>query len=424
MQKIEKLTLFIWLMLASGAGMALYTGANDADTTAGGGPYIRVAYSLLYIFFFGMVAMNFRAITAIVLRERWLMAIWLLVLTSTLWSIEPSQTLRRAIALLGTTLVGLYVATKFEPKEQIRIVGAVVAIAGLASFAVAILYPKAGVAGAGEWKGVFHHKNMLGHTMALGVFCFSFMAIGEKKRRILSIVMALFCGFMLIMSQSVTALGVCLVMLVVLKFRRIFQVPVRTFVIFGLAFLAIAVPATIWFMANLDSFLLAIGKDPTLTGRIPLWQAVVGEIAKRPILGYGYQAFWYSPEGDRVHTFLNWLPMHSHDGYLETTLALGFVGMTVLILGWLTNVMRGFRVYRSAETIEEFWPLFFLIFAAFDNIAESWMIMVNSLVWMLYVANTYWITRTAMEMQRVTVDDPEPDQLAEANFPALGSIHS
>jgi O-antigen ligase len=186
----------------------------------------------------------------------------------------------------------------------------------------------------------------------------------------------------------------------------------------------VAVPAAIWFFSNIDSILLAIGRDPTLTGRVPLWHAVVQEIAKRPILGYGYTAFWYSVEGDRVHSAIGWLAMHSHDGYLETTLALGFVGMSLLLIGLLVNLLRGLQLYRSAESIEEFWPLFFLIFMAVDNIAETRMLKVNSLIWMLYIANTYWIVRTGLEAQRVRNEDPELDEGPESESVGLQPIHS
>jgi O-antigen ligase len=410
----QRSVLFFWLVLASGAGMALYTGLNEADTAAGGGLFIQVTYSLIYLFFFVLVAMGYRTIVPIVLAEKWVVLLWLWVVASTAWSVEPSLTLRRSIALLGSVVIGLYVATRFDLKGQLRILGACITIVAIASLAFGILYPDLGITTAGEWKGVFYHKNVLGHTMALGIFCMCFLAMGAKRTRekLLFLVLGLLCGGLLVLSHSVTALAVCIVMLTVLKFRKVFKLPSQTLTIYALGISTIAIPAGIWFFSNLDAILRAVGRDPTLTGRTPLWHAVVHEIGKRPLTGYGYTAFWYSPEGDRVHAVLGWLPMHSHNGYLETTLALGFIGLALLLIGLLANLARGVDVFRSADSIEDFWPLFFLIFAAVDNIAETWMVKVNSLIWMLYLANTYWIVRAMLEARAAQREETQLSEYA------------
>ena len=55
-----------------------------------------------------------------------------------------------------------------------------------------------------------------------------------------------------------------------------------------------------WFAANFDDVLTSLDKDPSLTGRMPMWQAIGEAIQARLWLGYGYGAFWLggSPSGD------------------------------------------------------------------------------------------------------------------------------
>ena len=367
-------------------------------------------YAAFYLFFVLILAVNYKTIISTIVQEKWVMIIWIWALSSTLWSVEPDLSFRRSIALLGVIVVGLFVAMRFEPFQQIKLVATCIAITAVASLFAAVLDPSFGIAGSGEWKGIFFHKNVLGHTMALGIFCFCFLTIGEKRRRWLYIPLAVLCGALLLLSRSVTAAAVCLVMLAVLRFRNIFRLPLRTLTMVGSVFALVAVPAGYLFFSNIDAILLAVGRDPTLTGRVPLWHAVAYEISKRPVLGYGYTAFWYSVEGDRVHSEIGWLAMHSHDGYLETTLALGFIGMILLLMGLAANFVRGLRIYRETDSIETFWPFFFLIFMAVDNIAETWMMKVNSLIWMLYIANTYWIVRAGMQAQAsAAVPVPETD---------------
>ena len=57
--------------------------------------------------------------------------------------------------------------------------------------------------------------------------------------------------------------------------------------------------AAVMIVATPDLLFSLLGKDATLTGRTGIWSAVIDSIAKRPLLGYGYQAFWLAP-GRRI----------------------------------------------------------------------------------------------------------------------------
>jgi O-antigen ligase len=118
-------------------------------------------------------------------------------------------------------------------------------------------------------------------------------------------------------------------------------------------------------LLNLDALLEGMGKDPTLTGRIPLWRFVVDRIAERPWLGYGYQGFWLGPEsssGDVMNVTNGWYPYHSHNGVLELTLELGVVGIAILCWALLRVVTRVLWIGRDASWIDGTWPSVYVLF--------------------------------------------------------------
>jgi O-antigen ligase len=73
-------------------------------------------------------------------------------------------------------------------------------------------------------------------------------------------------------------------------------------------------------------------RDPTLTGRTEIWAALLN-VETNPLIGVGFASFWL---GDRVpwlweETGLPGL-MNAHNGFLETYLELGLIGLSLLCI--------------------------------------------------------------------------------------------
>jgi exopolysaccharide production protein ExoQ len=72
------------------------------------------------------------------------------------------------------------------------------------------------------------------------------------------------------------------------------------------------------------------GHESTIAGRAELWHDLL-EVPINPILGVGFESFWM---GDRLQAMWAthwWQPTQAHNGYLETYLNLGVVGLCLLI---------------------------------------------------------------------------------------------
>lgn len=403
----SRLILAAWMVVASGAGMILYVGPKTAVSPAStsAGPGIDALYALLYLYFGLMILISYRDCLPLLLKEKWIFALWLWAVASVAWSEAHGVSLRRCVALLGTTAAALFLASRFEPKQQIRLVAHCIGFTAVISLVAALLFPEYAIQNTGEWTGVFYQKNVLGHAMALGVFSYTFLALGDRRGRLFNLLMAALCGGLIVMAQSMSAMLVCTTMFVLLRFRNVLLLRARHVVAFATAAFVLGVPITIYVIHHMGQILKALGRDPTLTGRTALWDSVLTEIATRPWLGFGYSAFWVTSEGDRVQAQLGFTTNHSHNGYLEVTLGLGLIGAAILFIVLMTNILRGIRQVQHSESIFDFWPLFYLLYAVMDNFTESWLVMTNSLLWMLFVANAYWIVRDSL----VPVTDQDED---------------
>jgi len=121
-----------------------------------------------------------------------------------------------------------------------------------------------------------------------------------------------------------------------------------------------------------------IGADTfgTLDGRLPLWGLLVEYINERPLLGYGFGAFWNPNQMQLVWSRLTWQPPVGHSGYLDETLGTGLVGIVLLLSAWLAALLaalrlRVLRVDRLSGLVV-LWMVLFLLLNAGDTLMQTY----------------------------------------------------
>lgn len=312
-----------------------------------------------------------------------------LALASMFWSLDPEVTLRRAIALVFTTLFGIWLAAAFSWRELLRVLAAGFAILAAGSFLAGALVPGFGVMQEihpGAWKGLWWEKNTLGAMMAWALL--AFLAAGALDRQYGALWRALvpLALLLVLLSTSKTALLASLVAIAgtgsIALARK------------GFGFAALTMSAGLLGVLALG-FVLAIGpgvilemlgRDATLTGRTDIWAALLRLIAERPWTGFGYGAFWET-DGGPVHWVrlaTAWDVPTAHNAWIETALALGLPGLGLALFVYLRALVGGFaRLFAGRET---YWALPFLVMWGVISLSESSMLQQNSLVWAVLVA--------------------------------------
>lgn len=319
---------------------------NFGDIEPGVAPTTPIFFGLALVLYIGILP--FLLLTAghawrRLVRYPEILILVMLAFISATWSVDPMLTLRRAFALVGTTIFALWMAVRFDGERIIRLVSLALLVGVVSSFLYGGMNPGRGIHQGdlhdGSWRGVFFHKNLLGQAMALWT-CIAIQAVGTLRARPWLEWLGIAGGFALILlSNSKAGLGTALIIISVsglLRIPRITrQVRLSIVLVAGLAVVA-------FIFISPDAALGGIGGETTLTGRTAIWSAALETGSQRPWTGYGYRAFWLGRDGPSAHTIssIGYMVPHGHSGFLDVFLELGIIGfglvcLLVLRAGWI-----------------------------------------------------------------------------------------
>lgn len=313
----------------------------------------------------------------------------LLALTSVLWSDAPAISFRRAAALLGSAIFGLYLATRYPLRTLLQLLLAVSVVAIGLSFLVGVALPVYAIDSAGNWQGVFGQKNQLGQFMALSAVSWLLYSMSVKRHRLL-IGFGALSVLLVVLSRSATAIVLLFTLIAVLILVRLWRLHYSI----ALPILMIAVIIGGYILAsvadNPRNVTSLLGKDSSLTGRTQLWSLVENMIRARSWFGYGYGGFWLGFQGPSAPVWraTGWNPPNAHNGFLDLMLDLGIVGLIIFVLAILGALRYALTLARRGRMLDSAFPLLFLIFFLVSNITESYLVAYNSLSWVLFVALT------------------------------------
>lgn len=316
----------------------------------------------------------------------WLVGLVTLCIASTAWSLWWWTTLRAGILLGGSTMAGVYLAERYTRRELIELVALAVVIAGGLSFLAGLASPAYGISEI-NWRGIYQHKNNLGRLVTLGAIACALVASHRGPWRPWAVAASLFLVVMVGLSGSSTGIVVIAAALVLIPLSGVLKGNLHLAMSVTAAAVLLAGVAVALFLADPDRAFEMVGRDATLTGRTALWSAVVEFIARRPLLGYGYQAFWFGEDASEdVKAIAGWVGASAHNGFLDLTLAIGVVGLTFFVIGLLLCIWRAVPDLRRAEGVEGVWPLTFLAYFILYNLTETSLLIPTDMLWALYVA--------------------------------------
>ena len=372
--------------------------ANEVETGN-----IKFQAATLFIYVVGMLwLLAERARLPALITGNWaLLALTGYALFSSLWSYYPDATFRRAFALLLTTTFAFYLVLRFTPRELLQMVAWALFLGAALSLALTMLYPGSMIhhdpALAGSWRGSFGHKNRLGRMMALAVVVFALLLTERGGKINLFNWFGLgLCAFMLGMSQSRTAwitAAILLMFIPMLRFLRGARLPM-SLRIGSLLILGFAVVMTVshFLLAGLE----ALGRDMTFSGRTTIWGYAIYAGMEHSMLGAGYRAFW-TPEGASYVYARIWDVIgNGHNGYLDVWLELGFIGVGLFLMMFLTGISRAYsRLIRSEDVAGLLYPLI-LIYALIYSFTEKFLLEQSELTWMLIMVTVVYLTPRRM----------------------------
>ncbi|MBA3921989.1 MAG: O-antigen ligase family protein [Nostocaceae cyanobacterium] len=350
----------------------------------------------------------------VVTRDWTLLILLALALASYFWSVAVDQTSMMLTALLRTMMLGAYLATRYTPKEQTQLFTKVFILSGILSYAAILLLPSYGIKFTDEgevgWSGIYTFKNGLGSIMNLGATLALLNAFFNRKHRLILLIGFGLALILIVFSKSSTSLVSLLCASMLLPLYKVMRQHYKLRIILYGAVLICSICIFIFILHNADGiFTKFLGKEATLTGRLPLWGGIMDVASERPWFGYGYgKAFWNSIYGIEAvkRNPLRWPPansdlsqFHSHNGFLELFTELGWLGCALFLINLVIVLYRVISLASLTKSKENFWLLQVITIMIIFNFTEACTILeANQLMWILYVSISL---STAIQKERI-----------------------
>ena len=285
---------------------------------------------------------------------------------SVFWSVSPDETYNNLKAVLRNSLLGVYLGTHYTPKQQMHLFAFVTGIAAMLSFVLSPL-PDYGIAQFGGhqglWIGIYAHKQILGRIMSIGCISLLITALDSPRYRRWAL-----CGFVLaialvLLSGSRTAWIALGVSMLFMPFYKIFKQKYRQrtiLLVFALLLIQIVV---VFITSNIEVIVVDIlGKNLELSSRTPIWEFAIQQGLEKPLLGYGYRAFWSSLSLDFLASkFWRTTAFHAHNGFIDLFLQLGFIGLLSFSLSFFLIIPRVLKLMSVSKGLEFFWMLQYVL---------------------------------------------------------------
>lgn len=398
---------FLTLFLAAGllfeiGAFRLQLSGNDPSVptdTESASIIVQIAIGLIVLAAGGLLLCSRRA-TDMVLGTWPIFLMPAMAFASMLWSPDPGYTLRKSVAFTASVLIGFLVATVLNTRDAVRLLGRVLSLTVSLSVVYVFLFPHYGVHNAtdffqsvhaGDWRGVFSHRTALGHVAGVSMgllICYGSLIWSSRLIRYGIVVLSVACiieagsggGFL-------TAVIFPSALLVTQRLTRLKSARRRSRVL--LLLLATALPLILVLPKLLTTLLSLLDKQPDLTGRIPLWDALLVLAQEHPLLGYGYAAGFRDEVQPQILAATGNLYAHCHNGYLEVLIAFGCLGLGIClaVIIWLLTATG--RLVVSPPThlghLSAF-PFIVVIYVLGANCIESYLIFECNAVALLALA--------------------------------------
>lgn len=317
-------------------------------------------------------------------------------LVSVVWSDYPFVGFKRWIKDLGNLIMILIIVTEADPGRAAQIVFARCTIVLIPVSVLFIkYYPDFGrYYSKWTWEpiycGVTTEKNALGSLVLVCGMFLVWEIFAVRVRRASSseridlagkLVLLLMSFWLMSKADSSTALvcwamgaGLIYVMRLPFALRQVRYLGTYALMAAGGLFLLYAVPGL------LETIVGALGEDMTFTGRTDLWKDLLGE-SINPLMGTGYQSFWLGERAEVLWEKYYFHPNQAHNGYIETYLNGGLLGLACLA-GLL--VASGATIKRDLMRRADYSRVRFacLVVGVFYNWTEA-MFSRMSLIWVI-----------------------------------------
>jgi O-antigen ligase len=246
---------------------------------------------------------------------------------------------------------------------------------------------------AGDWRGTFGHKNLAAPVMAMIVFVGLYLA--RSGSPIAGSAILLLSAVFLLNSHGKSATALCLLTILVseavARMRSGFWRAVTCFT--PLVAMNMFSVGTV-LSDTLAKIVQVLPFDTSFTGRTDIWRFGFESIARKPITGYGFAAFWGQdtmqlPAEDEIAWATE--AAHSHNGFVDTALTLGIPGLLLVTFIFVLAPFRNFAAAQALGNDDGLARLYFRLwlFGAYLASMESFFMDRVNPIWITFLIGVF-----------------------------------
>jgi len=347
-----------WLLIVSSRPVTVWLQSGPAfesrEAYVDGSPLDAVVFGFLLVAGTIVLSQRIKRTVSILTTNTPVLLFFAYCLTSVIWSDYPVVAVKRWIKAIGDLVMVLIILTDSDVVSAVRqVLTRISFILVPLSLLFIKYYPELGRS-YNQWSwtpvysGVTLGKNLLGMTcLVSGIGClWSFLAAYQKPKgrqrsqhMIAYAIVIAIAIYLILTADSMTSFS-CLALaggVLLITSSKSSTINMRRVHLSVAAVVFVAAFAL--FVDTQGNLIKSLGRDPTLTGRTLVWDAVLNEV-QHPLIGAGFEGFWLGDRLLRIWQAINQPGIQeAHNGYLEVYLNLGWIGVSLVAL----LIISGYR---------------------------------------------------------------------------------
>jgi exopolysaccharide production protein ExoQ len=248
------------------------------------------------------------------------------------------------------------------------------------------------------YPGYYTFKGILGECAAIAFVLSLYEMLYPGRRRALGIIVVVAATYLMFLSQSKGSIGLALIApflagLTLIIGKKLRISPAIVLLPIPLCYAALSIV----FSGLINRISYMLYGNYTLSARTNIWDFVNLEIARRPLFGWGYQSFWLvGPDAPSIVDAPGWIKEmpSAHNGYLDTMLDTGYVGLALFVIFIITTLHAIGRV-ADHDRARAWLLLSLALFVILVNFIESVWMHGMDMLWLIFAivaaeTGRYW----------------------------------
>jgi O-antigen ligase len=383
--------------------------ALQADDT-GRDTLIKAQASIMYLLSVACIVPFIKPVWKQVKRNALIFSVLGWAILSVLWSDMPSTSAFNSLRMAINLALVIFLFERYSANDIQKLIMLVGSIAATGSVFLVFVLPQyglqsRGVQALGAWEGIFGQKNLCGLEMLILLLPAFFVKLTGPYARVLrgSYIATVLVIIAMTHSAGAWVVGsLCLAFVAFLKL--VVRMPRKDAVALVIVLAGAGALIGVLAYSNYDTLMYALGKDPTMTGRTALWAGLSHLAMRRPVIGYGYTAFWQGITKGPSRSLaleMGWLGLAgAENGVLEMWLELGIVGVLLYVAIFLRAVKDGLYCIGRGASPAVLWYVSILFYVVATNIEGGLLLAPSNLACILPFVAFVGLRREARRMRQ------------------------